>query len=191
MPYDVRVSTLRSSPAHGPIIVVMGVSGSGKSTVARLLAEKLSCSMLEGDDLHSAENIRRMESGKALDDADRSPWLLAIAQHIASASRDGRSLVVSCSALKRRYRDVLRQGDPRLILVFLAGDPRLIGQRMSRRQDHFMPNTLLDSQFADLESPGPDEHAIRCDIAENPRDIVESVIGTLMEQGILPAKTAS
>src|SRR5271170_5998493 len=117
MPYDFGMSTPSKTPARPPMIVVMGVSGSGKSTVAGLLAEKLSCPMLEGDSLHSAENIRRMASGIALDDADRGPWLRAIAQRIASASREGRSLVVSCSALKRRYRDILREGDPRLILV--------------------------------------------------------------------------
>jgi len=190
MPYDFGMSTPSKTPARPPMIVVMGVSGSGKSTVAGLLAEKLSCPMLEGDSLHSAENIRRMASGIALDDADRGPWLRAIAQRIASASREGRSLVVSCSALKRRYRDILREGDPRLILVYLAGDPRLIGQRMSRRHDHFMPPALLDSQFKALETPDPDEHAIRCDIAENPQDIVQSVLGTLVDRGILPA-TAS
>lgn len=163
----------------------MGVSGSGKSTVAGLLAEKLSCSMLEGDTLHSPENIRRMASGIALDDADRKPWLFAIAQRIASAAQAGRSLVVSCSALKRRYRDILREGDPHLILVYLAADPLLIGPRLSQRQDHFMPANLLDSQFAALEAPDADEHAIRCDIARNPKEIVQSILDTLVERGIL------
>jgi gluconokinase len=168
-----------SALVHPPIVVVMGVSGSGKTTVARLLAERLSCSMLEGDSLHSPESIRRMAAGTALEDLDRADWLACIAQRIAAASRDGRALVVSCSALKRHYRDVLRQGDPHLIFVHLTGPKRLIQQRMSLRHDHFMPPALLDSQFDALEVPDADEHTISCDIAQSPATIVASVIARL------------
>ena len=164
---------------HAPIIVVMGVAGSGKSTVARLLAEKLHCPMLEGDGLHPPENVRRMAGGTALTDLDRAPWLAAIQARIATASLQRKSLVVSCSALKRRYRDVLRLGDPRLIFVHLAGDPELMRRRMSLRPEHFMPASLLDSQFAALEAPGADEHAIRCDAGQDPHVIVESVLAGL------------
>jgi gluconokinase len=168
-----------SARARAPIIVVMGVSGSGKTTVARLLAERLDCPMLEGDSLHSPENIRRMAAGTALEDSDRADWLAAIAQRIAAAAREGRAMVVSCSALKRRYRDVLRQGDPHLIFVHLTGAKRLIQQRMSLRRDHFMSPALLDSQLDALEIPDADEHVISCDVAQSPAAIVALVIAHL------------
>jgi gluconokinase len=170
------MSTANNTLAHPPIVVVMGVSGSGKTTVARLLAEQLSCPMLEGDGLHSTENIQRMAAGTALSDADRRAWLAAIAERIAASLREGRALVVSCSALKRRYRDVLRQGDPLLIYVHLIGDRQLIQRRMSLRHDHFMSPALLDSQFDALEMPGADERVISCDVARSPADIVASVL---------------
>jgi gluconokinase len=157
-------------------LVVMGVSGSGKTTVARLLAERFSSALLEGDSVHSPENIRRMAEGRALSDADRRDWLAAIAARIAASSRNGHRLVVSCSALKRRYRDVLRSGDPHLIFVHLIGDKQTILQRMSLRRDHFMPTALLDSQFDALEMPDSDEHVISCCIAQSPADIVASVL---------------
>jgi gluconokinase len=160
-------------------IVVMGVSGSGKSTVARLLAEKLKCPMLEGDALHSPENVRQMAQGTALSDSDRRDWLAAIAEHIAASSRAGQRLVVTCSALKRRYRDVLRGGDPRLTFVHLVGDKQTIRRRLSLRRDHFMPAALLDSQFDALEIPGPDERVISCDIAGSAADIAASVLDRL------------
>jgi gluconokinase len=168
-----------TAPGPAPIIVVMGVAGSGKSTVARLLAEKLHCPMLEGDSLHPPENVRRMAGGTALTDLDRAPWLSAIQARIANASLQGKSLVVSCSALKRRYRDVLRLGNPRLIFVHLAGDRELMRRRMSRRPEHFMPASLLDSQFAALEIPGADEHAILCDAEQAPPQIVDLVLAGL------------
>jgi gluconokinase len=168
------------SPGMSPAtIVVMGVSGSGKTTVARLLSERLSCPMLEGDSLHSPENIRRMAQGIALSDDDRRDWLAAIAERIGASVRDGHGLVVSCSALKRRYRDVLRLGDPHLIFVHLAGDKQTIRHRMSLRGDHFMPPTLLDSQFDALEMPGRDEAVVSCDIAASAADIVASVLARL------------
>ena len=162
----------------------MGVCGSGKTTVAHLLAERLACAMVEGDNLHSPENVLQMSAGTALTDADRADWLVAIGRHIAAASRDRRALVVSCSALKRSYRDTLRRADPHLVFVHLVGDKALLRQRMTLRQDHFMPASLLDSQFDTLESPAPDEHAISCDAAQNATQIVRSVLSKLPNSGL-------
>lgn len=163
-------------------VVVMGVSGSGKTTIARLLAGQLACPMLEGDSLHSPENILRMSQGTALSDSDRRDWLAAIAERIAASVRARHGLVVSCSALKRRYRDFLRLSDRHLIFVHLVGDKHTIRQRMRLRHDHFMSPALLDSQFDALEMPGPDEHVISCDIAQSPADIVASVRATLSQR---------
>ena len=162
-------------------ILVMGVSGSGKSTVADLLASRLGRHLLEGDSLHSAHNIERMAAGHALTDADRQDWLAAIAARIAAAASAGQCLVVSCSALKRSYRDILRKPDPRLIFVYLKGDMALIRARLAGRQHHFMPPALLESQFQALEEPAPDEHAIECSIALSPDAIVASILPRITE----------
>ena len=164
------------------IIIVMGVSGSGKSTIARLLAERLACPFLEGDSLHSAANIEHMASGTALTDADRRDWLHAITQRIGIAARAAQPLVVTCSALKRRYRNVLRQADANLIFVHLAGERQLIERRLAMRQNHFMPPALLDSQFAALEAPGADEEVMACDIARSPAEIVAAILARLPPQ---------
>jgi gluconokinase len=189
MSYHFFMCTSKTAFAQPPIVVVMGVSGSGKTTVGQLLADQLCVAMLEGDSLHSAENVQRMAAGTALTDSDRHDWLLAIVQRIAAASHDGRGLIVSCSALKRRYRDVLRGGDPNLIFVHLTGHKELIQQRLSLRRGHFMPPALLDSQFDALEAPGVDERVISCDIAQSPADIVASIIAR-MGAGV-PAKHPS
>ena len=160
-------------------VVVMGVSGSGKSTVAELLAVELGCPMLEGDSLHSAHNKERMAAGHALTDADRQGWLEAIADRIAQAVAARQALVVSCSALKRRYRDTLRTADPQLKLVYLKGDKELIRSRLTQRHDHFMSPALLDSQFQTLEEPGPDEHVIECNIALDPAGMVAGIVPRL------------
>ncbi len=144
------------SPIHvrSPI-VVMGVSGSGKSTVGALLAAQLGMPFIDGDALHPAANKRKMAAGIALDDADRAPWLDAIAQALARAPA-----VIACSALKRRYRDRLRMAAPDLNFVYLAGSRALLAQRVGRRRHEFMPPELLDSQIALLEPPGGDEEAL-------------------------------
>jgi gluconokinase len=167
-------------------VVVMGVSGSGKSTVANLLASQLGCPLLEGDSLHSAHNIERMAAGHALTDADRQDWLAAIAARIAAAQSAGQFLVVSCSALKRSYRDMLRRADPRLVFVYLKGDMALIRARLARRQDHFMPTALLESQFQTLEEPAPDEHAIECSIALRPAAMVAWMLPRIAEAASRP-----
>ncbi len=152
-----------------PVLVVMGVSGSGKSTVAKPLAERLGWPFQEGDALHPAANVAKMKAGIALDDADRAPWLAAIADWIAERLRAGSGGVVTCSALRRVYRDRLRQAGDRVIFVYLEGSRAVIAARLAQRHGHFMPAVLLDSQFSTLEAPTADEHAIVDDI-EQPLD---------------------
>ncbi len=147
------------------LVVVMGVSGCGKSTVGGLLAAMIGAGFLEGDDLHSRRNVERMAAGIPLTDDDRRDWLLALEQRLASARAAQRSLVVSCSALKRGYRDVLRGASDDLVFVHLRADPALLDARMSARADHFMPASLLASQLETLEAPGPDERAVTFDAA--------------------------
>ena len=162
-----------ASPGDGRIVhvVVMGVSGCGKSTVGALLAQALHCEFVEGDALHPAHNVEKMAAGQPLTDEDRAGWLRSIAARLADAHAQRRSLVVSCSALKRRYRDVLRSGAPGLRFVFLHGEPALLAQRMALRTGHYMPPSLLDSQLATLEPPGPDEHAIALEFSLPPQEL--------------------
>ena len=157
----------------------MGVSGCGKSTVGRLLAERTGWPFLDADDLHSAENIARMATGTPLTDADRVPWLAQVAEWIAERRAAGESAVVACSALKRAYRDLLRQADPELRIIYLQSDRGIISARLSRRVGHFFPPGLLDAQFADLDEPGPDEHPITVPIGQTPSAEVEDVLAAL------------
>ncbi len=146
------------------IAVVMGVAGSGKSTIGRALADDIGADFLEGDKFHPAANIAKMSRGEPLTDEDRWPWLDRLADELARARSDGRSAVLASSALKRVYRDRLRRGAPDLRLVYLKGDKSVIGERLRARKNHFMPAGLLDSQFAALEEPGPDEAPIVIDV---------------------------
>ena len=149
-----------------PLIVVMGVAGSGKSTIAAGLAEKLGVDFIEGDSLHPQANVNKMAGGVPLTDDDRWPWLAAIGEHIESERLSGQGVVVSCSALKHAYRDALRSKvHGRLRFVLLNGPKELISQRMLARKGHFMPQSLLDNQLATLERPGPDEDAVILDIS--------------------------
>lgn len=157
----------------------MGVSGAGKTVVGARLADALGVPFLEGDDLHPAENVQRMAQGIPLTDDDRRGWLTEIAARLAAVRRAGTGLVVSCSALKRAYRDQLRGADPEIRFVHLTGDPALIAQRMSQRPGHFMPATLLDSQLATLEIPAPDEDAWTFDLADSPDSIVSQIVARL------------
>lgn len=143
------------------IIVMMGVSGSGKTTVGRALGERLGCAFLEGDDLHPSTNIAKMRAGLALDDDDRAPWLALVAEWIAERVRADELAVVSCSALKRAYRHQLGAvGAGNVRFVMLQASPATIVDRMERRGGHFMPASLLESQIATLELPTPDECAL-------------------------------
>jgi gluconokinase len=146
-------------------VVVMGVSGCGKSTLGRALAAALRLPFVEGDALHPPRNVALMAQGVALTDADRAGWLDAITQRLGAAVADASGLVVSCSALKRAYRDRLRAAAPDLRFVHLHGSRALLAERMAARRDHYMPLSLLDSQLATLQAPQADERALDIDIA--------------------------
>ena len=162
----------------GPLVlVIMGVSGTGKSTVGGILADRLGWPFEEGDDLHPPANLAKMAAGHPLDDDDRRPWLDRVAAWIDERLADGGSGVITCSALKRRYRDRLCR--PQVQFVFLTGDPSLIKARLAARHGHFMPSSLLDSQLADLEAPGQDENAIAVDVAAPPAQQAATVIERL------------
>lgn len=159
------------------IIVLMGVSGCGKSTVGRVLSETLGWPFRDADSFHPPENVAKMSSGQPLTDTDRAPWLGAIAHWIDARQAAGDPAIVSCSALKRRYRDVIVGTRAGVHLVHLAGTMAVIEARMAARQDHFMPLSLLKSQFEALEPPGPDEHALVVDVAQAPDAIVAEIAG--------------
>ena len=156
--------------------MVMGVSGSGKSTVGAALARALGVDFVEGDEYHPPANVERMSRGVPLTDADRAGWLRALARRIREAKDAGSGLVLTCSALKRSYRDLLRAEASDLRLVFLRGPRDLIAERLASRKGHFMPPSLLDSQLATLEEPTPDEHPWICDIRRSPRDVVVDLV---------------
>lgn len=158
------------------LYVVMGITGSGKSTVGARLAKALSVDFVEGDNYHPPENIRRMAAGIPLTDDDRADWLRALAARLREASESGAGLVVTCSALKRSYRDLLRAAAPEVQFVYLKGSRALISERVSGRRGHFMPVSLLDSQLATLEEPGADEHVWTCDIGHPSQQIVDEIV---------------
>jgi gluconokinase len=162
---------LPSAPARW---VVMGVSGCGKSEIGRLLATRLGIPYAEGDDYHSPANVAKMAAGTPLTDADRQDWLITLQKKIAAAAAAGEGLVLSCSSLKRRYRDLFRSADPALVFVHLDGPRELIAARMLARPNHYMPMSLLDSQFAALEALGPDERGVRLDIHASPAQLVDA-----------------
>lgn len=164
------------------IVVVMGVSGSGKTTVAAMLAGRLHCSFLEGDDFHPAANVQKMRGGTPLTDEDRLPWLRRIAEEIDCWRADEASGVLTCSALKRSYRDIIVGDRPEVTLVYLKGSRELIQHRMAARHEHFMPVALLDSQFATLEEPGPGENPIVVDVGPPPAEIVDEIVRRLEER---------
>ena len=146
------------------ILVVMGVSGSGKTTIAAGIARQEGWMLLEGDKFHPPANIAKMKAGTPLTDDDRWPWLQAIAARQDELRAAGQSAVVACSTLKRAYRNILIGGRQDTLLMYLRGSRQLIEARMKARKDHFMPPALLDSQFATLEEPGADENPIVVDI---------------------------
>jgi gluconokinase len=148
-------------PAGTTTIVVMGVSGSGKSTVAAGLVERLGWEFAEGDDFHPPANVEKMRAGHPLDDDDRRPWLRTLAEWIGEHERAGRSVVVTCSALKRSYRDLLREGHPSVWFAHVTADAELLRERVQHRPGHYMPASLLDSQLATLEPLRDDEQGCR------------------------------
>jgi gluconokinase len=161
------------------LLVVMGVSGAGKTTVGELIAKRLDWPFIDGDDLQPKANIDKMRSGAPLTDADRAPWLAAIGIWMDARIKAAQPGVVACSALKRAYRDRLRSGRPQVCIVYLRGSESKIARRLARRRGHFWPPKLLASQFADLEPPGEDEHAIVVDIAGTPGAVAKAVIERL------------
>ena len=153
----------------------MGVAGSGKSTVGAAFARELGLDFVEGDEYHPAENVNKMASGIALTDDDRAAWLRALATRLRGA-RDGGGLVMTCSALKRSYRDVLRAEASELQFIFLRGPQALIAERLAGRRGHYMPPSLLQSQLDTLEEPSPDERAWVCDIRVSPPGLVQTLV---------------
>ncbi len=166
------------------ILVVMGVSGAGKSTVAKPLAERLGWTFQEGDALHPAANIAKMKAGIPLTDADRLPWLAAIGAWMDKERAAGQGGVVTCSALKRAYRDILANGRPFVRFVYLKGSEDLIAQRVDHRVGHFMPPSLLASQFTDLQPPGPDEHPIVIDIDQPEKAQLDEIVAAMSQKQI-------
>jgi gluconokinase len=164
-------------PTQVSAIVVMGVAGCGKSTVAALLAERLGWELLEGDDLHPARNVERMRAGIPLDDDDRAPWLAAVAERMRDRRAAGQPLVVTCSALARRYRDVLRADG--VLFAHLDGSRELLERRIVERSAHFMKAGMLDSQLRTLEPPEQDESSVTVDIDAVPQVIVDRLLAEL------------
>jgi gluconokinase len=161
------------------VVVVMGVSGSGKTTIAAMLAHRLHWIYEDADWFHPPSNVEKMHAGEPLTDEDRWPWLYAIAAWIDATRRAGNHGVIACSALKRAYRDILVGDRKDVRIVYLKGDRDLIARRLAPRVGHFMPAKLLDSQFAALQEPQPDEHAMVVSTVPHPREIVETIVREL------------
>jgi gluconokinase len=163
------------------LITVMGVSGSGKTTVGAALAQRLHVPFEDADDLHPAANVEKMSAGIPLDDADRIPWLRTVgAWQLAHVSTGG---VISCSALRRSYRDLLREAAPDQVFVHLAGDREVVARRVAGRPGHFMPAALVDSQFATLEPLGADEQGVTVDFDQPVDTLVEACVAALALRG--------
>jgi gluconokinase len=160
-----------------PPIIIMGIQGSGKTTIGELLAQRLGVPFVDGDTLHSTENKEWMASGRALSDAQRLPWLHAVGERLALAGESG--VVVACSALKRSYRDLLRAHAPTMLTIFACGDIDLIRARITARRHEYMPTSLLPTQLEDLEERQDDEPGLTVDIAKTPEQIVEGIMSMI------------
>ncbi|HEY3621906.1 MAG TPA: gluconokinase [Roseiarcus sp.] len=164
---------------HGTALVVMGVSGSGKTTVAELLAKKLGWPFMEGDRLHPPAHVEKMRQGIPLTDADRAPWLDRIGEELKRWAAEGKSGVMTCSALKRAYRDRIRAARPDVRFIYVKGSEALIQARVAARHHEYMPASLLRSQFDTLEEPTPDEKVVTVDASGSPDEEVAAVIAKL------------
>lgn len=162
------------------IIIVMGVSGSGKTTVGQLLAKRLGTEFLDADDFHSETNVEKMRNGLPLNDDDRAGWLDRLRGIISDNLHSGRSIILACSALRQRYRDRLRNPGEKISFVYLKGDFKTISQRLNQRGGHYMPASLLESQFAALEEPAD---ATVIDVELSPHEAVEKIYGQLHDVG--------
>jgi carbohydrate kinase (thermoresistant glucokinase family) len=171
--------TKETSQPTPTVVIVMGVSGCGKSTVGSLLASRLHWEFEDADWLHPTVNVDKMHNGIPLTDDDRWPWLNAVAAWIDASRHSGGRAVVACSALKRRYRDILIGDRADVRLVYLKGDETLIARRLATRHEHFMPRSLLHSQFEALEEPGPDEKPVVISIEPPPHEIVSQIASAL------------
>jgi gluconokinase len=160
-----------------PLLVIMGVTGAGKSTVGGLIAERLGLGFRDADEFHPPANIAKMSAGQPLEDADRWPWLDAIGAHLAA--HRGQGCVVTCSALKRTYRDRLRAAAPGLRFIHLHGDLALVAARQAAREGHFMPASLVASQFATLEAPRDEPDVVALDVADPPAALADAAIRAL------------
>ena len=167
---------VNSSNANATPVLVMGVCGTGKTTVAQRVAQAVDGVFLDADDFHPPENVAHMAAGLPLNDEMRWDWLDLVAKGVIEAGRDGRTVVFACSALKHSYRDRLRQSLGVMHLAHLTGPRDLIAERMAARENHYMPIALLDSQLADLEMPGPDEAPLSCDIREAPEALCAQIL---------------
>jgi carbohydrate kinase (thermoresistant glucokinase family) len=176
--------THRDQQATFPVVlVVMGVSGCGKSTIAQLLSDRLGWPFEEGDSLHPAANVAKMAAGEPLDDADRLPWLERVAEWVEARLDSGGSGIITCSALKRSYRDLINRRGHGVKFVYLAGSRAEIANHLAHRTGHFMPPSLLDSQFAALQEPAADEPAIRVRIEPDAPTVVQNILDQLAGSG--------
>jgi gluconokinase len=168
----------------GPLaVVVMGVSGCGKSTVGLELSKRMGVEFIEGDLFHPPENVAKMAAGTPLSDSDRSGWLSVLSEQLRSAQHQQRSVILSCSALKREYRNVLRLGAQQAIFIFLHASADVLNERVSRRKHQYMPASLLDSQLATLEVPAPPELVLPYDVASSVESIVQDIFKKLRRKG--------
>lgn len=172
-----EIDKVGSGAAGSPLVVVMGVSGSGKTTVGVALAARLGVRFVDGDDLHPPSNVAKMAAGHPLTDADRAPWLVRVAAALTAAAPTG--LVVACSALKRSYRDVIVRAEPRTIFLHLTADRAVLAERLADRHGHFMPAALLDSQLATLEPLAADERGAVIDVAPSPDLVADTAFAAV------------
>jgi gluconokinase len=172
-------SPSQKTPSPPTVLVIMGVSGSGKTTIATLLAKKLGWVFRDADEFHPPANVAKMKSGVPLTDEDRWPWLEAIARFIDEELARGTKTIVTCSALKRRYRDIIIDNRKGVRLIYLKGDKALLEKRLAKRHGHFMPSSLLQSQFDALEEPAREENPLTVSVDAIPDEIVDRIMDEL------------